>query len=54
MIYTFAFGLLSISLSAYNFVQSELSLHDNRSLFLHISEFMTIKTFMLTSLSYFL
>ena len=49
MIYTFAFGLLSISLSAYNFVQSELPLPDIRSVYRHMSELMIIKPFMLTN-----
>ena len=52
MIYTFAFGLLSISLSAYNYVQSELPLPDIRSVYRHMGELMMIKPFMLTNLSY--
>lgn len=52
MIYTLAFGLLSISLSAYNFVQSELPLPDIREVYRLMSELMIIKPFMLTNLSY--
>ena len=51
LIYTFAFGLLSISLSAYNFVQSELPLPDIRSVYRHMSELLIIKPYMLTNLS---
>ncbi len=52
MLYTFAFGLLSISSSAYNYVQSELPLPDIRSVYRHQSELMVIKPFMLTNLTF--
>ena len=52
MIYTFTFGLLSISLSTYNFVQSELPLPNIRSVYRYMNEIMIIKPFMLTNLSY--
>lgn len=52
MLYTFAFGLLSISSSAYNYVQSELPLPDIRSVYRHQSELMVIKPFILTYLTF--
>ena len=52
MLYTFAFGLLSISSSAYNYVQAELPLPDIRSVYRHQSELMIIKPFMLTNLTF--
>lgn len=50
--YTFAFGLLSISLSAYNYVLSELPLPDIRSVYRHMNELLIIKPYMLINLSY--
>ena len=52
LLYTFAFSLLTISYSAYNFVQSELPLPDIRSVYRHASQLLTIKPYMLTNLSY--
>lgn len=52
LIYTLAFSLLTISYSAYNFVQSELPLPDVRSVYRHSGEFLTIKPFMLTNMTF--
>lgn len=52
LLYTFAFSLLKISYSAYNFVQSELPWPDIRSVYRHVSQLLTIKPYMLTNLSY--
>jgi len=42
-IYNFTFGLLYISLSAYNYVQSEFPLPDIRSVYRHMDGILIIK-----------
>ena len=50
-LYSFAFSLLTISYSAYNFVQSALPLPDIRSVYRHSCELLTVKPYMLTILA---
>lgn len=49
LLYYFSFTLLTISLSAYNFVQSELPLPNIRSVYRKMSNILTIKPNMLTN-----
>ena len=52
LLYYFSFTLLTISLSAYNFVQSELPLPNIRSVYRKMSNILTIKPNMLTNLTF--